>query len=72
MNNRTPPSGKFVPGMTFRAFLASVLCMMLAALYTNYTAVIIGEIYTISESAIPIPAILAVLGLTLFTGLMVY
>ena len=62
--------GKFVPGMTFRAFLASVLCMMLAALYTNYTAVILGEIYTISESAIPIPAILAVLGLTLFTGLM--
>ena len=61
--------GKFVPGMTFRAFLASILCMMLAALYTNYTAVIICESYTISESAIPIPAILAVLGLTLLVGL---
>ncbi len=61
--------GKFVPGMTFRAFLASILCMMLAALYTNYTAVILGESYTISESAIPIPAILAVLGLTLLVGL---
>ncbi len=61
-------NGNFVPGMTFRAFLASVLCMMLAALYTNYTAIFLFESYTISESAIPIPAILAVLGLTLFTG----
>lgn len=68
MSLKTKPS-RYVPGMTFRAVLASILCMMLAAIYTNYTAVILGESYTISESAIPIPAMLVLIGLTIFVGL---
>ena len=56
--------------MTFRALAATILCMALAAIYTNHSAVVVREAWTIPESAIPIPAILAVVGLTLFTGLM--
>lgn len=62
--------GGWVPGMTFRALAASILCMALAAIYTNHSAIVVREVWLISESAIPIPAILAVVGLSLFTGLM--
>ena len=61
---------RFVPGMTFRALAATILCMVLAAIYTNHSAVVVREAWTIPESAIPIPAILAVVGLSLFIGLM--
>lgn len=57
-------------GMTFRALAASILCMTLAAIYTNHTAVVVRESWTIPESAIPVPAVLALLGLTMFTGLL--
>lgn len=57
-------------GMTFRALAASILCMTLAAIYTNHTAVVVRESWTIPESVIPVPAVLALLGLTLFTGLL--
>ena len=57
------------PGMTFRALAASILCMLLAGLYVQYCIIILSEPYLIPESAIPIPAMAAVLALTLFTGL---
>ncbi len=56
--------------MTFRALGASILCMVLTAIYTNHTAIVVRETWTIPESVIPVPAILALLGLTLFTGLL--
>ncbi|MBQ6924616.1 MAG: hypothetical protein IJQ73_08245 [Kiritimatiellae bacterium] len=56
--------------MTLRALGASILCMVLTAIYTNHTAIVVRETWTIPESVIPVPAILALLGLTLFTGLL--
>ena len=63
---RAPPRGRTggVPGMTFRALGASILCMVLTAIYTNHTAIVVRETWTIPESVIPVPAILALLGLT--------
>ena len=60
--------GKFTPGMTFKALVASLLCITLAAIYTNYSSVVLKESRHIAESAIPVPAIVVVLGLTLFVG----
>ena len=59
-----------VSGMTFRALAASILCMALAAIYTNHTAIVVRESWMIPESVIPIPAILALFGLTLLTGVL--
>ena len=56
--------------MTFRALAASILCMALAAIYTNHTAIVVRESWMIPESVIPIPAILALFGLTLLTGVL--
>ena len=41
--------GNFTPGMTFRALVASILCMMLAAVYTNYSGVILKETQLVKD-----------------------
>ena len=59
---------RFAPGMTFRALAASLLCITVAAIYVNHSQIVLHETYAIAESAIPVPAILAVLALTLVVG----
>lgn len=68
--DRTTTEKGFVPGMTFRALAATIFCMVLTAIYTNHTAIVVRETWMIPESVIPVPAVLAILGLTLFLGLM--
>lgn len=55
-------------GMTPRALVATVLCMLLAGMYTQYSMVILGEYYMIPEAAMPIPAFNAILLLLLLVG----
>ena len=62
------PRSTRVPGLTPRAIVATVLSMLLAGIYTQITSVLLAESYLISESAIPIPAIVVLLGFVLFTG----
>ena len=54
------PDG-FQPGLTPRSLFACVLCMLLAAMYTQYSMVILGECYIIPESSMPVPAMIALL-----------
>lgn len=65
-NNSDKPN--FVNGITLRSVLASLVCMFFAALYTQYSAVYITEHWQIAECAIPIPAVMVVLALTLIVG----
>ena len=60
----------FQPGITPRSFIACILCMLLAGMYTQYSMVILGEIYTIPEAAMPVPAMNVILLLVVFVGLM--
>ncbi len=68
--NTTEDQGKFIPGITPRSFLATIVCMLLAGIYIQYSMVLIGECYMIPESAIPIPAMIVVLVLLAFVGLL--
>ena len=60
---------EYQPGITPRSLVATILCMLLASIYTNYSVTYLAEHYQIVEAAIPIPALIAVLGLTLLVGL---
>ena len=62
------PDG-FQPGLTPRSLFACVLCMLLAAMYTQYSMVILGECYIIPESSMPVPAMNVILLLAVFVGL---
>ena len=60
----------YVPGITPRSLVAMILCILITAMYTNYSCTFLAEHYQIVEAAIPFPAILAILFASLFTGLM--
>ncbi len=60
----------FVPGITPRSFVATIVCMLLAGMYVQYSMVILCECYMIPESAIPIPAMIVLLVLLAFVGLL--
>ena len=60
----------YVPGITPRSLVAMVLCILITAMYTNYSCTFLAEHYQVVEAAIPIPAILALLFATLLVGLM--
>ena len=59
----------FVPGITPRSLVATILCMLLAGMYVQYSLVLLYECYMIVESAIPIPAMIVLLVLLCFVGL---
>jgi len=59
--------GVFVPGMTPRAIVAAIFCMLLAAIYTQYSMVIVAENNQSPEQVLPVPA-MAVLLLILVLG----
>lgn len=58
----------YEPGITLRSVAAMVFCIVLAAVYTNYSCAFLHEHYQIAEQAIPIPAMLAILFSTLMVG----
>ena len=60
----------YEPGITPRSLAAMVLCMLLASMYTNYSCTYLHEHYQVVESAIPLPAILAILFASLLVGVM--
>ena len=59
----------YLPGITPRSLAAMALCMLLTAMYTNYSCTYLHEHYQVVEAAIPIPAILALLFATLLVGI---
>lgn len=59
----------YIPGVTPRSLVATILSMLLAGMYVQYSMVILGECYRITESAIPIPAMMVLIGLLLLTGI---
>lgn len=61
---------RFLPGITPRSFIATIVSMLLAGMYVQYSMVILGECYMIPESAIPIPAMLVLLVLLAFVGIL--
>lgn len=65
--NRKTDDG-YVPGLTPRSLIATILVMLLAAMYLQYSMVILGECYLIHESAIPIPAMLVLIWLLILVG----
>jgi hypothetical protein len=50
-------SQQFVPGLTFRSVFASLFCLLLAGMYTQYSEVILAEGNAIAETALPVPAL---------------
>lgn len=67
---RTTDDGKFIPGITPRSLVATIVCMLLAGMYIQFSMVLIGECYMIPESAIPIPAMIVILVLLAFVGIL--
>lgn len=65
MSNGKP---SYVSGLTLRAVFASVLCMLLAGIYTQYSVVLLSESYLIAEAAIPVPAMIVLVFLVLLVG----
>ena len=59
----------FLPGITPRSLAAMLMCILITAMYTNYSCTYLHEHYQVVEAAIPIPAILALLFATLLVGL---
>ncbi len=57
-----------VPGLTLRACFASLLGMLLAGMYTQYSAVLLTESYFIAEAALPVPAMIVLVFLVLLVG----
>ena len=70
MFRRKRDDSGYEPGITPRSIAAMVFCILVAAMYTNYSCTFLHEHYQIVEAAIPIPAILAILFSTLLVGLM--
>ena len=60
----------YEPGITLRSVAATLLCIALAAVYTDYSCAFLNEHRQIVNQAIPIPAMLAVLFSTLLVGVM--
>ncbi len=60
----------YKPGITPRSIAAMVFCILMAAMYTNYSCTFLREHYQIVEAAIPFPAILSILFASLLVGLM--
>ncbi len=60
----------YVSGITPRSFIATIVCMLLAGMYIQYSMVLLTECYMIPESAIPIPAMIVVLILLAFVGIL--
>ena len=68
--NKQKKGSGYEPGITLRSVAASLLCIALAAVYTNYSCAFLNEHRQIVNQAIPIPAMLAVLFSTLMVGVM--
>ena len=66
---RTDNSQGFEPGITPRSLAVTVLCILMAAMYTNLSCAYLNEHPQIVEQAIPIPAMLAILFSTMMVGI---
>lgn len=66
--NKNEDGQGYVPGLTPRSFFATLICMLLTAMYVQYSKVIVDECYMIPESAIPIPAMIVIVALLVFVG----
>ncbi len=58
----------FIRGLTPRSLAASLFCMLLAGMYTQYSAVLLSESYFIAEAALPVPAMVVLLFLVILVG----
>src|SRR5690606_8390790 len=59
---------RLVPGITPRSLMASLLCMLLAGMYTQYSMVYIAENNQGPEQVLPVPAMAVLLLLVLVGG----
>lgn len=61
---------RLVPGITPRSLVASVLCMLLAGIYTQYSMVIVAEGNQGPEMILPVPAMAVLLLLVIVGGIL--
>ena len=59
---------RLTPGVTPRSLAASLLCMLLAGIYTQYSSVIVAENNQSPEMILPVPAMAVLLLLLLVAG----
>jgi hypothetical protein len=59
--NTAADRGRFLPGLTPRSLFASLFCMLLAGIYTQYSMVIIAEGNQSPEQVLPVPAMAVLL-----------
>ncbi len=67
-SDRASAKRRCMPGMTPRSVMASVLCMLLAGIYTQYSMVYLAEGNQSPEQALPVPAMAVLLLLVLVGG----
>ncbi len=70
MFGKSEDNGGYRPGITLRSVAAMVFCILMTSMYTNFSCTYLAEHYQVVEEAIPLPAILAILFASLFSGLM--
>ncbi len=64
-DNRTT----YLPGITLRSVATSVLCLLVAGMYLQIAEVILGATNAMAEHALPVPAMVVFVGLTLIVGI---
>ena len=65
-DNRTT----YLPGITLRSVAASVLCLLVAGMYVQIAEVILSDGNAMAEQALPVPAMVIFIGITLLSGLL--
>jgi hypothetical protein len=63
-------SDGMIPGITPRSLVASLLCMLLAGIYTQYSMVIVAENNQSPEMILPVPAMAVLLLLVIVGGVL--
>ena len=61
---------RLIPGITPRSLVASLLCMLLAGIYTQYSMVIVAENNQSPEMILPVPAMAVLLLLVIVGGIL--
>ena len=64
----TKPSNKFIPGITLRSLVASILSMLVAGMLVQYLEVILSA-GAPAEQVLPVPAMIVIFILILFVGI---
>lgn len=64
-DNRT----NYLPGITLRSIAASVLCLLVSGMYVQIATIILGDANAMAEHALPVPATLVFVGISLLGGL---